>query len=575
MKYKLLIIIALVAVVFITVLGISKEDEDTNIWKMMKLVNNVSVETYRNYVDPIDLKKFTEAGISGMLKTLDPHTQFFKKRQYDNLKVSTQGKFEGIGVVIGIRNDVLTVISPIEGTPGYRAGLQAGDQIVKIEGKSTKGITMDGAVDKLRGPRGSLVTITIKRMGEPKLIDYDITRDVIEIKSVPYYGLLENNIGYVRLSRFSEESGRELRDAIDELNEMDIDGLILDLRNNPGGLLAQAVEVSGAFLPADNLVVYTKGKSTFQDKEFNTRMDGLFKDKPLLVLVNNGSASASEIVAGAIQDHDRGVVMGQKTFGKGLVQSLIPVDDGQALKITTAKYYIPSGRCIQKEDYLNKSSSSIISEYSSTEEDEEYTDEYEEEIDEDTISISDSDTTGLPVYYTDNGRKVYGGGGIFPDITYEPEKLNRLDIELERKGMFFEFAVDYTVEHKDIPTDFEVDDIILSDFKNLLKEKDFSYQTRAEEELEKIVELSEENKYSDSTNYAIDQLQARLEHEKERDFDKSLEYIRNGIKREIVAKLWGTEKRYELVTVKTDKELQRALEIMSDKEMFNSYLVAP
>ncbi|MBN1755850.1 S41 family peptidase [bacterium] len=577
MRNKAIPLLVLIVIGLVTVWGITQEDDENNIYKMIKLIDNVTVETYRNYVDPIDTPKLIKAGIKGMLQTLDPHTQFFEKKQYDDLKVGTQGKFEGIGVVIGLRDEVLTVISPIEGTPGYRVGLQAGDQIVKIEGRSTKGISMEDAIEKLRGPKGSVVHISVRRKAEPNLLEYDITRDVIEIKSVPYYGVLDNNIGYIRLSRFSEESGYELREAITFLQEKEIDGLVLDLRSNPGGLLSQAIEVAGLFLNAGDLIVYTKGKSAFQNKDFQNRSDGIYKEKPLVVLVNRGSASASEIVSGAIQDHDRGLVLGSRTFGKGLVQSIIPLDDGQALKITTAKYYIPSGRCIQRDDYLQRASTSIISDYTLEEEDSllDYEEDFENDFEDLTGLDPEEDTfdsTELPTFFTDNGRIVYGGGGIFPDIRYTPEILTRLEVELERKTMFFGFAVNYTTDHKELEPGFEVDDEIMTEFMDYLEENEFSYKSRAEEELDKIIQLAEENGYDETTMELIESLQASLEREKDKDFERSMEYIINGIKREIIAKLWGTEKRYELVTTKTDPELNEAIRVLTDSEEYNNYL---
>ncbi|HVP57075.1 MAG TPA: S41 family peptidase, partial [bacterium] len=315
----------------------------SNVRDSMMLFQDVMTKIREEYVDRVDIDKLIYGAIRGMLDTLDPHSQFLTKKQYDDLMISTHGSFGGLGIEIDIRNDWLTVIAPIEGTPAARAGIRGGDRVVKIDGKSTRGISMNDAIEKLRGPKGTDVTISIQREGEAELLDYTITRDVIKIKSVPYAGMLDDKVGYVRLAQFSEDSGQELRDAVNKLKAKGMQKMILDLRRNTGGLLTQAIEVSEEFVKPGQVVVSTKGRYPEQDHEYLAGQRASGGDFPLIVLVDNTSASASEIVAGAIQDLDRGLVVGIPSFGKGTVQSVMRLPGDNALKLTTAKYYTPSG----------------------------------------------------------------------------------------------------------------------------------------------------------------------------------------------------------------------------------------
>ncbi len=543
---------------------------ETSIYSQIKLMNKVLTVIYSEYVDPIDYRKLIKGAIDGMTSTLDPHTVFFTPKQYEELKIDTRGSFGGLGIQISVRDKWLTVISPMEGTPAWRAGLQAGDKIIKIDGKSTKGITVTQAVTKLRGEPGSQVTITIEREGEPKPFDVTITRDIIEIKPVPFYGLTENGVGYIRLVGFSSDAGDAVKKALEDLEAQGAKGIILDLRGNPGGLLNQAVSVASQFLETDALVVYTKGRTTFQSREFYTNEVGVYPEGALIVLVNGGSASASEIVSGAIQDHDRGIIMGTKTFGKGLVQSVRPLSDGTALKITTAKYYIPSGRCIQREYYLKRRESAIITDTLNWHPDELDPWNFEPEA-------ADTDTTEeKPIYYTTGGRTVYGGGGITPDVEYKLPKLNKLEIELERKGLFFAFVVHYSAEHKNAISspDFVVTDAMLQEFRAFLEKKEFEYQTRAEEILDQVDSIAGEDSLSEETMQALEQFRKQLQKEQEREFEQSHEYIVRAIRREIISKNWGEQERYRQIVLGTDPEIKKAEEIILDREEYSNYLKA-
>ncbi|MCK4386053.1 MAG: S41 family peptidase, partial [candidate division Zixibacteria bacterium] len=509
----------------------------------------------------VDSQDLIKSGIEGMLKSLDPYSEYLDEKEYHALLEDTQGQFEGLGIEIAIKDGWLTVIAPLEDTPADRMGIQAGDRIVEIEGVSTQGITAKEAVAKLRGKKGTVVYITIQREGIAKPMEYAIVRDVIEIRAVPYYGITPNKIGYVRLNRFSETSSYELKDAVSELLQKKIKGLILDLRGNPGGLLTQAIEVTGIFLNKDKLVVETKGKVSAQNKKFFSSGKSLCTELPLVVLVDEGSASGSEIVAGAIQDWDRGIIVGAPTFGKGLVQSIMQMKGGGALKLTTAKYYIPSGRCIQKPE-LSKSLSS-------------YT---EKNLPSD--SIPQESDSNKEKFLTKSRRVVYGGGGIMPDVEVPSDELSPLEYNLLAKLAFFDFAVHYTATYPKLPKDFEVDQTMLSEFKEFLKTKKFSYQTASDLELEKLKQTIKEEGRLESTSgegirstaQVLADLEKLLKAHKENDLKRSEDYIKWKIKESILVKLYGQSAKYEEVWLNYHPEIKKALQILSDPDGYKSLL---
>jgi carboxyl-terminal processing protease len=532
-----------------------------NLYADLKDFGEVATAVSSQYVEEVNSQDLIKAGIKGMLSNLDPYSEYLDEKQYRGLMEDTYGQFEGLGIEIAIKDDWLTVIAPLENTPADRMGIQAGDRIIKIEGVSTKGITADEAVTKLRGKKGTVVHITIEREGIPEPTEYAITRDVIEIRPVPYYGVTKNKIGYVRLNTFSETSASELKDAVGELLRKGIKGLILDLRGNPGGLLDQAIEVTSIFLDKDKLVVETKGKAASQNREFFSSGKSLSTELPLVVLVDGGSASGSEIVAGAIQDWDRGVIVGDTTFGKGLVQSIMQMGEGAALKLTTAKYYIPSGRCIQKEE-LSKNLSSHT----------------EENLPSDSTQQKPDETQKK--FFTQSGRVVYGGGGIVPDMLVPAERLSPLEYNLLAKLAFFDFAVHYTATHPKLSKDFEVDETMLSEFRQSLKTKNFSYQTASEVELEKLKETMREEGRLESTQgegrQTMPQVLADLENllkaQKENDLKRSEDFIKWEIKENILVKLYGQSAKYEEVWFNYHPEIKKAIEVLSNPDEYKSLL---
>ena len=563
-----IVFLALVVLVVIWVVGQTQADPKSvviattseatpgNIYSYAKLFDNIAWHINSKYVEEVDPKKMIYAGIKGMLEVLDPFSDMLEKKAYDRLMESTHGKYEGLGMSIDSRDGWITVISPMEGTPAFSMGIQAGDRIMEIDGKPTKGMTTEDASRLMRGPKGTEVILKIQREGLGEGLEYKIKRDVIQLKSVPFYGVIpspQGKIGYVRLSTFSEDATKELREAIKSLKDQNIDGLIFDLRWNGGGLLNQAVQVASLFLGKNKLLVYTQGRTDDQEKKFFSQGEPVYSEGPLVVLVDGQTASASEIVAGAIQDWDRGVVIGDTTFGKGLVQQLYEMSDEITLKLTTAKYYIPSGRCIQKPE-RSKKNSDLFSE--------------EESGEPDTSSTEEAPA----MFFTNAGRIVYGGGGIVPDVVLGNEILQPMEINLERKQLFFDFAVKYTSNHRDIPKTFEADEQVLAEFREFLKEKKFDYKTPEEIYLDTLEEVVKREEKLEFYKSALANLRELIAHNKELDFDKSQDYIKRSIKRDILTKLYGEKGYYEEVVLKGDTRIKKALEILSGKNDYRKIL---
>ncbi len=324
--------------------GWERTGHATESYEELKTFSEVLTQVQKSYVDETKVKDLVQGAIRGMLSTLDPHSAYMTPEMYKEMQVETKGEFGGVGIQIGVKENRLAVIAPIEGTPAYRAGVKAGDFIIKVNDETTKDLTLMDAVQKMRGPKGSKVNLTIQREGTPEPLQFTLVRDTIKIESVKSKVL--DNIGYVRLTQFQESTGRDLSKVLKQFKEQNLQSTILDLRNNPGGLLTAAVEVSEQFLPGGKLVVYTKGRESKKDEWIAKGKDQM-DDSPMIVLVNEGSASASEIVAGALQDYGRAVIVGTTSFGKGSVQTILPLGDGSGLRLTTAKYYTPKGRSIQ------------------------------------------------------------------------------------------------------------------------------------------------------------------------------------------------------------------------------------
>ncbi len=451
------------------------------------------------YIEEVSPEVAVEGAINGMLKTLDPHTHFLDSTDYQEMMEEQHGSFSGLGIVISKPSvDLpLTVISPMEGTPAFRAGIRAGDVISQIEGVDTLDMSADQALKRLRGAKGTQVTITVTRPGETAPLHFTITRDDIPTRSVQYAFMIRPGIGFIRVINFTQTTDRELEEKLRLLKTAGMNRLILDLRGNPGGLLEQAVRVADKFLAKGQKIVYTRGRTRGSDQEYLATGTGTHVDFPLIVLVNKYSASASEIVSGAIQDHDRGLIIGKTTWGKGLVQTVYPLSHRSALALTTAHYYTPSGRLIQRdyeswEDYY----------YLSRDEQEE-------------------DQAPKEQRHTDSGRIVYGGGGITPDILVDNLKLNKFLRQLENEQIFFGFAVQYNLSHKDLPRTFTLGDGDMEEFKKYLTQKKIPFT--------------------------------------DQDLRDNDEYLRTSIRKEVASALWGGEEGFKIFA-EIDPQIQKALE---------------
>lgn len=472
------------------------------------------------YVEDVNSHEMIQEAIESMLQQLDPHSQFLDGLVYEDLMLSTRGEFGGLGIYISFRDNYPTVIAPIDDTPGERAGLRGGDQIIEIEGMPTEGWRVDKAIGYLRGDPGTEVSFKVSRPGLDEAIDYVITREIINVKSVPFHGVFNDSYGYVKVSSFSKRTASELEDALTDLEGRGIKGLVLDFRTNPGGLLQTATEVSELFLDKDKLLVFTKGRLPKSNQKYYSTNKRVHTGYPIVVLINGASASASEILAGALQDWDAALVAGQTSFGKGTVQTVFSLSDTEAIKLTTAKYYTPSGRSIHKERDESEPESEVLAAVPPPGDDE-------------TGKTTDVETADLaateekPVFYTSSGRIVYGGGGITPDLEFEPRLYTDLQRRLERDALAFSFVVNY-LQGKEIEENFVTTDEILQDFYAFIEEREFEYDKEA---------LTEEN----------------------------VDYIRTMIAREAVANKFGRKAMYRVV-LNADPEFQKVLSILKDSE---------
>jgi carboxyl-terminal processing protease len=441
-------IIGLTLVFILTVAAIlvwaqdQRKQRNSNILEDLQRFGEVYEKIVDYYVTEVSTEEIIDAAINGMLKELDSHSVYLSRHQLENLMIETKGEFGGLGITISIRDDFPTVITPIEDTPAYRLGMQGGDRIVEIEGESTQGWNSEQAVSKLRGLPGTQVDITVCREGLEDSLYFNITREIIRVPSVPYQEIIDG-VGYIRVSRFAEKTARELEDVIFDFEKQGVKGLILDLRSNPGGLLESAKEVSELFLGRDTMIVYTESRIPKGNQKFKSISRRVHNNYPIVVLVNGASASASEIVAGALQDWDRAVIVGQTSFGKGSVQTVYKVAGGSALKLTTMKYFTPAGRSIHRD---------------------------EEEGDYEAAGQR-VDPESREEYKTAGGRTVYGGGGITPDWEIDLPEFTDLERRLELRGVFFSFAVHYTAYHAADET-FEVTDAVFAEFRDFLVDKE-------------------------------------------------------------------------------------------------------
>lgn len=575
---------ALVLVAFTAAVG--QASGSGNFYRSADRLGRVLARINDAYVEEIPADTLVDAAIKGLSAVLDPHTSYFAEKEVDELKVHTEGEFGGLGITIGVRENTLTVISPLDGTPAQRMGIQAGDRIVEIDGGSTRGITVDDAVSKLRGKPGTKVTIKIWRNGMAEPMPFTITREIIKIESVPYAGLLPGKVGYIKLVQFAKPTASDVEKAIKKLKEQGATSYILDLRYNPGGLLNQAVEVSELFLPPGRVIVSTKGRVASQNSELASGRDPVIDTTiPLVVLVNGGSASASEIVSGAIQDWDRGVILGTQSFGKGSVQTLLPMDQTHLLKLTMAFYYTPSGRCINKrENSVRWGRDSAKAQDAAKEPaiDEDLGVEFDDGSAPDTVL----DTAGHKSFRTlVLGRKVWDAGGILPDVRVSGRRLNLWQQDVERKNLFFRWAVEARPKieaKKKVDGSFRASDAMIDDFRKFIATDSVKFvfdspQLRLLKEMRKLARqdsvrgdnLSKADR--DLFRTRLDALNEAILKSGESLFAANHEYIREGLTREILMATGGTA----LVApfqLERDPQVLEAAKLLKDRSRYKAIL---
>ena len=507
--------------------------------KNQSLINDVYRQIITNYVDQIDINAFTKMSINNMLLDLDPYTVYMENEEKDGIEMLTKGKYGGVGIQIGLREKELTVISPIANSPAKRAGIIIGDKIVKIDDVETADYSIDDAAKLIRGKKGTEVKLSIRRFGEEDLIEFLLTRESIPVKDISYSGMLDEHTGYIKLTRFSRNSDREMRNALENLIAQDMSGLILDLRDNPGGLFNAAVKILDLFTEKGQFLVFTEGKTGKSDRKYYSKQDPLVPDEiNITVLVNQGSASASEIIAGTLQDLDRGVVIGRSTFGKGLVQTVFNLDRERSIKITTAKYFIPSGRLIQKPGYLP------------------------EEILADT---SAQDT----IFYTKGGREVSGAGGITPDHEVELDKIPPILAASWRQGLFFNF-VQKNKMHYSTFDEVESDTSILTKYEEYLYGNDLNIFMNGEKNYMSMKDmLFELDSTSIQIQGALDILDSYFEQIAIAQFEKEEKKLHHWILVEFADYFEGVEGRTR-ISSREDLDVLKALSILHDPVAYES-----
>lgn len=547
MKKKNILIVAFsVITITLGLTALKSDDKSFEISKHLNIFATLFRDVNMFYVDEVNPGDLVTSGINSMLKSLDPYTVYYPESDMEDVKLMTTGEYAGIGSVISKKGDQVIIREPYKNSPAAKAGLLPGDIILSIDGNSVKGKDTEDVSTMLKGQPGKEITIKVQREFESKPLEKKAIREKIQIPSVPYYGMANDQAGYIYLSSFTDKSAADIRNAVIELKNKGAQSLILDLRGNSGGLLDQAIEIVNYFVPKGSKVVSTKGKVKQWDKEYEATKNPIAPDMPLVVLIDRGSASASEIVSGALQDLDRAVLIGERSFGKGLVQTVRDLAYNTKLKVTTAKYYIPSGRCIQALDYSHRNPDGSVG------------------------KVPDSLITE---YTTKAGRKVYDGGGITPDIKIEAEEFARITQELVLQDLTFDFINSYALKHPGItPVDqFSISNDIYNEFKQFLKDKKFSYETESQRVLEKLIEAAKGEKYYDSTQAQLEQLQKQLGHSIDRDMDVFKDEIISFLTEQFIQRYYFMEGVLEY-KVAHDKEIAKAVEILSQPDEYQKIL---
>lgn len=533
MKYRITTLLLL----FLLPLGLVAQEKQNNfeIAKSIDIYNSLLRELNLNYVDEINPGELNEAAIDAMLQGLDPYTVFIPESEIENARFITTGEYGGIGALIHYDGEYTVISDPYFGWPAQKAGLQAGDVILSVNGVDTHKKNTAEVSELLKGQPGTDVVLKIRRYGQDKPIEKSLKREKVKIDNIPYYTVFDNGIAYLSLSGFTRDVASEMKAKLVEMKKNhELKGFILDLRGNGGGLLNEAVDIVNLFIPKGKPVVSMRGKAQNASALHATNNAPLDEEIPLAILVDGGSASASEIVSGAIQDYDRGVIIGQRTFGKGLVQNILPLSYNTQMKVTIAKYYIPSGRCIQEIDYSHK---------------------------KDTLNAK-NDSLGKP-FKTMGGRTVYEGHGIMPDVKVERDTFATVTAYLYGKNYIFDYANKFCFEHKSIDSaaTFKIDDVTYQDFMNFVKGKDFNYTTQSELALEKLKQAAKDDGYFDEVKGKIDELEKTLAADKANDLVKNRKDIEELLRSEIVGRYYYQKGRI-VANLKNDPDLNRAFEIL-------------
>jgi carboxyl-terminal processing protease len=531
-RLRLFAATALIAIV--SFVSLSFKDDYFEISKNLDIFATLFREVNLYYVDEVQPGQLMKTGIDAMLESLDPYTNYIPEDDIEDARFMTTGQYGGIGALIRTKEEHIVIAEPYEDSPAAKADLRAGDVILEIEGKSTKGKTTSDIVKVLKGQPNTPVKLLIKRDGEEKSIEKTIMREEIKVDNVPYYGMVDDKIGYIKLTGFTQDAGREVKDALVKLKENPaLEGVVLDLRGNPGGLLREAINIVNIFVEKNIDIVSTKGKVKEWDKTYKSLNAPVDLTIPLAVLVNRSSASASEIVSGSIQDLDRGVIVGQRSFGKGLVQTTRPLSYNTQMKITTSKYYIPSGRCIQAKDYSHRNEDGSVG------------------------TVPDS---MIKQFSTRAGRKVYDGGGVIPDVSLSTKEYTPISRSVVSNNLIFDFATIYRSKHPELASarDFKVTPEIFTEFSNFLSTKEYSYKTESE-------------KYFEAAKAEFEQLKQKIDHDKKADIEKSKDQLSELLADEITSRYFYQRGRIES-SFSYDTELKKAVEILKNPTFYKEIL---